>query len=245
MKLLYYLLILGILSSSDLSAQSDTIALPVRKVFNIEKNSFILPHIWKPGSLKAAVGLSSTKFPLDYVESALRIPLIDLSATIGLPKGFDFSLNTNSIYIANQVRAGLHWNREGKVFSTKLGYDVGFIFGALTQYGFNNRTSAWSHYPNLSIGFKVKDIAITLKTEANIITYINTTAGGIKITEFADFFNGGSAGLYVEQRLWANHVMIIGCRDNYVKYYYPVWPSFSEFNRKYHNLEFFLGLIIK
>jgi hypothetical protein len=140
---------------------------------------------------------------------------------------------------------GLHWNRIGKTFSTKLGYDVGFIFGALSQFGFDNRTSAWSHYPNASIGFKVKDIAITLKTEANVITYINTTAGGIKVTEFADFFNGGSAGIYIEQRLWANHVMIIGCKDNYVKYYYPVWPAFSEFNRKYHNLEFFLGLIIK
>ena len=245
MKLLYGLLILGILNSSDLSAQSDSIIVPIRKVYNIVPNSFILPHIWKPGALKAAIGLSSTKFPLDYVESALRIPLIDLSATIGLPKGFDVSLNLSAIYIANQVRSGVHWNHEGKVFSTKLGYDVGFIFGALSQYGFNNRTSAWSHYPNLSVGFKVRDIAITLKTEANIITYINTTAGGIKVTEFADFFNGGSAGIYVEQRLWANHVMIVGCRDNYVKYYYPVWPSFSEFNRKYHNLEFFLGLIIK
>lgn len=245
MKILSYLLTLGILGNSDLIAQSDSLGLPNKRVFDITKNSFIFPHIWKPGSLKVAAGLSSTKFPLDYVESALRIPLVDLSATIGLPQGLDFSLNINSIYIANQVRAGVHWNREGKVFFTKLGYNVGFIFGALSQYGFNNRTSAWSHYPNLSVGFKVKDIAITLKTEANIITYINTTAGGIKVTEFSDFFNGGSVGVYVEQRLWANHVIIVGCRDNYVKYYYPVWPSFSEFNRKYHNLELFLGLIIK
>ena len=245
MKFISYLLIFGFLNSFDLLAQSDSITVPVRKIFDIQKNSFILPHIWKSGVLKAAVGLSSTKFPLDYVESALRIPLIDLASTVGLPKGFDATLDVNSIYIANQARAGLHWNREGKVFSTKVGYDVGFIFGALTQFGFNNRTSAWSHYPNFSVGFKVRDIAITFKTEANIITYINTTAGGIKVTELADFFNGGSVGLYVEQRLWANHVMIVGCRDNYVKYYYPVWPSFSEFNRRYHNVEFFLGLIIK
>ena len=245
MKLLSYLFILGIFYYSDSLAQSDSVTVPIEKVYNIVPNSFILPHIWKPGALKATFSLSSTKFPLDYVESALRIPLIDLSATIGLPKGFDATLNINSIYIANQVKAGLHVNHEWKHFSTKVGYDIGFVFGSLTQYGFNNRTSAWSHYPNLSVGFKVRDIAITLKTEANIITYINTTAGGIKVTEFADFFNGGSAGIYVEQRLWANHVMIVGCRDNYVKYYYPVWPSFSEFNRKYHNLEFFLGLIIK
>jgi hypothetical protein len=245
MKLLYGLLFLGIFDGFDLLAQSDSLGVRPRRVFDIEKNSFVFPHVWKSGSLKAAVGLSSTKFPLDYVESALRIPLIDLSATIGLPKGFDASLNVSSIYIANQARMGLHWNRTGKTFSTKLGYDVGFIFGALSQFGFDNRTSAWSHYPNASIGFKVRDIAITLKTEANVITYINTTAGGIKVTEFADFFNGGSAGIYIEQRLWANHVMIIGCKDNYVKYYYPVWPAFSEFNRKYHNLEFFLGLIIK
>lgn len=247
MKILSYLLIIGILGTpSDLLlAQSDTVIMPITRVFNITKNSFILPHVWEPGSVKVVVGLSSTKFPLDYVETALRVPMVDLSAAVGLPKGFDFSLNTNSIFIANQLRAGVHWNHEGKAFSTKLGYDIGFIFGALSQFGFNNRTTAWSHYPNISIGFKVKDMAFTLKTEANIVTYINTTAGGIKVTEFTDFFNGGSVGVYVEQRLWANHVMILGCRDNYVKYYYPVWPSFSEFNRRYHNLELFLGLIIK
>jgi hypothetical protein len=245
MKLLFHTLILFFLITSDLSAQSDSIASPVRKVYNITPNSFIFPHVWKPGALKAAVGLSSTKFPLDYVESALRIPLLDVSATIGLPEGFDYSMNVNSIYIANQVRAGLHWNREGKVFSTKLGYDVGFIFGQLTQFGFDNRTSAWSHYPNASIGFKVKDVAITLKSEVNVITSINTTAGGIKVSELKDFFNGGSLGLYVEQRLWANHVLIVGGRDNYVRYYYPIWPAFSAFNRNYHNIELFIGLIIK
>jgi hypothetical protein len=244
MKLLT-LFILIIFSITNLSAQSDSTVLPVRRVYDITKNTFIYPHVWKPGSLKVAVGLSSTKFPLDFVETALRIPLLDASATIGLPKGLDFSVNISSIYIANQMRAGLHWNREGKIFSTKLGYDAGFIFGSLTQYGFDNRTSAWTHYPNFSIGFKVRDVAITLRTEANIVTYINTTAGGIKISEFTDFYNGGSAGLYLEQRLWGNHVMIVGCRDVYVKYYYPVWPAFSEFNRRYHNLEFFLGLILK
>jgi hypothetical protein len=95
MKIFSFSLILLTLISPDLFAQSDSVALPVRRVYDITKNSFIFPHVWKPGALKAAVGLSSTKFPLDYVESALRIPLIDLSATIGLPKGFDFSLNVN------------------------------------------------------------------------------------------------------------------------------------------------------
>jgi hypothetical protein len=246
MKLSYTLLLYCLLIISKLSAQSDSTIVRPRRIFDIEKNSFMLPHRWKAGELKAAVGLSSTKFPLDYVESALRIPLIDLYATIGLPHNVDASLNISSIYIANQLRTGLHWNKRLKHnFSVKIGYDVGFIFGALSQYGFDNRTSAWSHYPNISVGFKIKDIGITIKSEANVITYINTTAGGIKVSEFKDFFNGGSIGAYVEQRLWANHVMIIGCRDNYVKYYYPVWPAFTSFNRKYHNLEFFLGLIIK
>ena len=246
MKLYLTLIISFFFNTINLFAQIDSL-LPIRprKIFDIEKNSYLLPHVWKSGQLKAVVGLTSTKFPLDFVESALRVPLIDLSATVGLPQGFDLSANINSIYIANQARIGLHWNKPWKKFSTKIGYDMGFIFGALTQYGFNNRTSAWAHYPNASLGFKIKDIAITVKSDINIITYINTTAGGIKVTEFSDFFNGGSVGIYVEQRLWANHVLIVGCRDNYVKYYYPVWPSFSAFNRKYHNIEFSLGLIIK
>ena len=246
MKYLYTLLIYFFCVNLSLFAQADsTSSAHPKNVFDIEKNSFIFPHVWKPGALKTAVGLTSTKFPLDYVESALRIPLIDISATIGLPKGFDLSANISSIYIANQARIGVHWNKQGKTFSTKVGYDMGFIFGRLSQFGFDNRTSAWSHYPNASIGFKVKDIAITLKSEVNVITFINTTAGGVKVTELKDFLNGGSVGIYVEQRLWANHVLIVGGRDNYVKYYYPIWPSFSAFNRNYHNIELFIGLIIK
>ncbi len=246
MKNLFTLIIYLFFINLNLFAQADsTSPARPRRIFDIEKSSFIFPHVWKPGSLKATVGLISTKFPLDYVEFAFRIPLIDLSATIGLPKGFDLSFNINSIFISNQAKLGLHWNKSWEKFSTKIGYDVGFVFGGLTQFGFNNRTTAWSHYPNASLGFKVRDVAFTLKSEANIITYINTTAGGIKVTEFADFFNGGSLGIYVEQRLWANHILIVGCRDNFVKYYYPVWPSFSTFNRRYHNVEFSLGFIIK
>ena len=246
MKFYFTILLFFCFPNTYLFSQADSaLSERPRNVFDIEKNSFLFPHVWKPGSLKAAVGLTSTKFPLDYVESALRIPLIDLSATIGLPNGFDLSANINSIYIANQLKMGLHWNKSWEKLSTKIGYDMGFIFGGLTQFGFDNRTSAWSHYPNASLGFKIRDVALTLKSDANIVTYINTTAGGIKVTEFADFFNGGSLGLYVEQRLWANHVLIVGCRDNYVKYYYPVWPSFSAFNRRYHNVEFSLALIIK
>jgi hypothetical protein len=246
MKFYYTLLLFFCFHNINLFAQADsTLPARPRRVFDIEKNSFIFPHVWKPGSLKAAVGLTSTKFPLDYVESALRIPLIDISATVGLPKGLDLTANITSIYIANQLKMGLHWNKSWEKLSAKVGYDMGFIFGGLTLYGFNNRTTAWSHYPNASLGFKIRDIAFTLKSDVNIITYINTTAGGIKVTEFADFFNGGSLGVYVEQRLWANHVLIVGCRDNYVKYYYPVWPSFSAFNRRYHNVELYLGLIIK
>lgn len=177
MKLFFTLIIFLFFNIFNLFAQIDSsIAVRPRRVFDIQKNSFILPHIWKPGQLKATVGLTSTKFPLDYVESALRIPLIDLSATLGLPKGFDLSANITSIYIANQARLGMHWNRQGKVLSAKVGYDVGFIFGGLTQFGFNNRTAAWSHYPNASLGFKLKDVAITVKSEVNVITYINTTA---------------------------------------------------------------------
>lgn len=246
MKTLFTVLLYLFFSISTLFAQADsTLSVRPRRVFDIEKNSFVFPHVWKPGLLKASVGLTSTKFPLDYVESALRIPLIDLSATVGLPKGFDLSLNVNSIYIANQAKLGLHYNKSWEKFSTKIGYDLGFIFGRLSQFGFDNRTSAWAHYPNASLGFKVRDLAFTLKSEANIVTFINTTAGGIKVTEFTDFFNGGALGIYVEQRLWANHVLIIGCRDNYVKYYYPVWPSFTAFNRRYHNVEFSLALVIK
>ena len=74
MKFYFTILLFFCFPNTYLFSQADSaLSERPRNVFDIEKNSFLFPHVWKPGSIKAAVGLTSTKFPLDYVESALKI----------------------------------------------------------------------------------------------------------------------------------------------------------------------------
>jgi hypothetical protein len=77
-------------------------------------------------------------------------------------------------------------------------------------------------------------MAFTLKGEAVILANIIQKSGENEVDRRANFFNGVTVAFYIEQRLWKNHVFIIGFKDNYEKFYWPTWMLFSTFNRYYH-----------
>jgi len=77
-------------------------------------------------------------------------------------------------------------------------------------------------------------MAFTLRGEAVIVTKLIQLTGENEVTRSKNFFNGFTAGFYLEQRLWKDHVFIFGIKDNYEKYYWPTWMLFTTFNRFYH-----------
>jgi hypothetical protein len=84
------------------------------------------------------------------------------------------------------------------------------------------------------LGYKLKDIAFTLKGEIVGVTSLVQTSGTNEVARSKYFYNGFTFALYIEQRLWKNHVFVIGLKDNYEKFYWPTWMLFSTFNRFYH-----------
>ena len=77
-------------------------------------------------------------------------------------------------------------------------------------------------------------MAFTLKGELVIVAKTVTKSGENEVTHSANFVNGGTFALYIEQRIHKNKVFAIGIKDNYVKVYWPVWMIFTTFNRYYH-----------
>ncbi len=217
-----------LLSAPLLRAQEN--APPV----DIGKESMYFPHRYQKYHVQTGLGLFFTKLPFDWVESALEAPLISLHLTFGLPAGFSLEGNVNTIFVSNQVSLGVRWNYIYRNFSFNLGYDLGYSLGIMTFAGFKNMGMMLTQYPNLSIGFKTKTLAFTVKGEAVIIAWGQMKTGENVLMNSPDFFDGVTGAIYLEQRIFKKKILIIGFKDNYVKYYWPAWMVFTTFNRYYH-----------
>jgi hypothetical protein len=205
-----------------------------RDSFNIAVHSMRYPHQLKKWRFEIAAGLSLVMPPKDLLENAYQAPLVNIHMTFGLPWKFSLEGDVTTLIVSNQFALGPHIAFGKRNFTMNLGWDVAFCYGQLKQFGFDNRAKVWLHYPNISFGYKLKDIAFTLKGELVTVANVVQTSGTNEVNNSKNFVNGFTAAVYIEQRLWKDHVFIIGFKDNYEKFYWPTWMIFTTFNRFYH-----------
>lgn len=238
---LRFTFILCLLSGSIfLSAQK-----PVpRDTFDITGHTIQFPHQYKKWGFKISAGLSMVKPPKDLLESAIQAPLVNIHMAFGLPWKFSLESDLTTIVVSNQLTLGPRLCLMHKNFGFKLGWDLGFVYGQMKQYGFDNSTMAWIYYPNISLGYKLKKMAFTLKGELVRVTSVTTKSGENEMSRSKNFFNGFTAAIYLEQRIHKNKVFVIGLKDNYLKYYWPTWLLFTTFNRFYHIPELYFSWIL-
>jgi hypothetical protein len=190
------------------------------------------------------VALSQVKLPFDWLETAAQVPLFHFHANYALAKSITLDGRLSTLVVANQITLGPRWNHQINNFSFNVGYDIAYAFGSLNVEGFDSSVSTWINYPNASVGFKINDIAFTLKGELNIVTSNESRQGDNIISRDKNFYNGFTIGIYMEQRLWKDHVFIIGFKNSSTRYHFMAWPAFSTFNRLYNIPEVYLGLIL-
>jgi hypothetical protein len=209
-----------------------------------EMPSMHMPRYDKTSHYRSSIGLSMVQPPKDMVETAILAPLFNYHGIYTLPWKFSLEGNFSSIVVSNQISLGPRINLSRGNFGLKLGYDLAFVFGQLKQFGFDNTTKAWLHYPNISGSYQWKKMIFTLKAEAIAVSSVETKTGENELSMTKDFYNGYTGAFYIEQRLHKNKVLIIGIKDSYVKYCWPVWLTFSTFNRFYHVPEISFSWII-
>jgi hypothetical protein len=183
------------------------------------------------------------KPPKDMLETAVQAPLANLHAVYMLPWKFSVEGDFTTLIVSNQLKFGPRFNLIRNNAGFNIGWDLAYVLGFLNQFGFNNSTHAWIHYPNISFGYKLKQIAFTLKAEAVIVGSISTRTGDNELTTSRSFLNGYTGAMYIEQRLHKNKIFVFGIKDNYVKYYWPTWMVFSTFNRYYNIPELYFSWI--
>jgi len=202
--------------------------------FDITRPSMRFPHQYKKWGFQIGAGLLMVKPPMDLLENAIQAPLVDIHMTFGLPWKFSLEGDVQTILVSNQIALGPRLGFGYRNFYFNVGWDFAFVYGQLRQAGFDNSAKLWIDYPNISVGYKLKRMAFTIKAEAVYIASVSQKSGENEVSSTKNFYNGYTVGFYSEQRLWKNHVFIFGLKDNYVKYYWPTWMLFSTFNRYYH-----------
>lgn len=211
---------------------------------NMEMPSMHLPRQDKFKRYHSSIGLSMVQPPKDMVETAIQAPIFNYHMIYVLPWKFSIEGDFSSLIVSNQLGLGPRINLPATTFGMKIGWDFDFVFGQLKQFGFNNTTRAWLNYPNISGSYQWKKMIFTLKAEAIYISSVDTHTGENELSFNKNFHNGYTGAFYIEQRLHRNKVLVIGFKDSYVKYYWPVWLTFSTFNRFYHVPEISFSWII-
>jgi hypothetical protein len=181
-----------------------------------------------------SAGLSFVRPPKDLVEQSLQAPLVNIHMNFGLPWHLSLESELYTILVSNQLSLGPRYTWQHKNFGIKAGWDVAFVYGQMKQYGFNNSTMAWLHYPNLSVGYKLKNMSFTLKGEVVVLASAVTKSGENELDHSKNIFLGHTVGFYLEQRLHKKKVFVIGIKNNNLRYYWPTWMIFSTFNRYYN-----------
>ena len=234
-KVLFFL-VMAALPAQAIAQEADT--------FDIASSSVYFPHRFQPKKFMMEIAMSQVKLPFDWLETAVQAPLFHFHAVYGLPRGFALDGRFSTLFVSNQFLAGPHWNYQSGNASFNVGYDIAYTYGFLNQFGFASTAQSWLNYPNVSVGFKFKDVAFTLKAEAQIVTYFSTKQGENEISTERNFNNGFTLALYMEQRIHKDKVIVLGLKNSHAKYHFMAWPAFTTFNRFYNIPEFYVGLIL-
>jgi hypothetical protein len=212
--------------------------------FDIAQASLYYPHRYVPGKVAMEVAMSQVKLPFDWLETSVQAPLFHFHLNYALPKNFTLDTRLSSLIVSNQISIGPRWQFQKDKVSFNVGYDVAYAFGFLHQFDFDSSVKSWINYPNLSVGYRFKDITFTLKGEMAVVTSFTSKQGENVVTTDNNFNNGYTLAIYMEQRIHKDKVMVIGFKNSYARYHFMAWPAFSTFNRYYNIPELYIGLVL-
>ena len=212
--------------------------------FDIASASIYYPHRLKPKEIIMEIALSQVKLPLNWLQNSIQPPLFHFQANYGLPKGFSLNGRYSSLLVASQVSFGPRWSHQINNFSFNAGYDLAFAFGYLNYFGFDTSVTSWINYPNASVGFRFKDVTLTIKYEYVFVSNFSSLQGDNEVVVETNFSNGSTIAIYMEQRVHKNTVLVVGLKNSLMKFHFMAWPAFSAFNRAFNMPEFYIGVII-
>lgn len=212
------------------------IKLPAQvREFDIRERSMYLPAPQRAWKFDHSIALDQIYLPDQWLEQSISAPMVEYKANFALPKGFGINGNLRTLIIANDIRLGLSWHYSiYERLHIGLAYQVGFEYGFLREFGYNNTIRVWEHHPMLRIGYNFKNVAFTL--QGKIDWMMGTRLG---LNDYAtnnitgSMFNGYSFGLFLEQRLTRRNSICFGFISNFNKFNILGWPALMIVDHQY------------
>ena len=208
------------------------------------------PRLFFPSPLQerswiVSLGFTLTTPPRDLTEElAVRAPAFDAHALYGLPENFYLDGRVISQFVQNHFSLGAKWAYGNDRWSFALGYDVAWWFGFLTVGGFDSKARGWENYPNLTVGYALDDVLLSLKGELILITSYSSYNGENEVSSDQGKFSGAAISFVIEQPAWKNTHVTLGFRAIYAKFYWMTWALFSTFDRYLFYPELTFGFIL-
>jgi hypothetical protein len=211
--------------------------------FDINKTSFILPRPLPKHKYLHAFGLNYVVVPKDWTLDIIRAPMFFYEGKYALSHGFTLQGSLSTLFISTRVNLGPFWNYQSGPYHLGLGYQVAFNFGVLNQFGFKTRLIIWEQQPSITLGYSFSKTALVLRGDLYWTSSIYEYQGGHDIPHTNSFINGYGIGAQFEQRLWANRLMFLGGKMNYLRYHIIAWPAFPVNQYRYWVPEIIIGLV--
>lgn len=205
---------------------------------------FQYPRAYERWKLQSAIGFNLTVLPRVIVEEEIRqFPLLSYEARIGLPWNFSATGKIGTNVITNLGSLSAQWSYSFGRFAVAIGDEVAFWYGFSEIDGFDLTAQGWLNFPHVTVGFAFDDFLLSLRTEAQIITFQSTVAGTTEVKSNRNSFSGLAMGVTVEQPFWKNQYVKLGLKVNYSKQMYQSWLAFSTFQDFLFYPEFSFGFI--
>jgi hypothetical protein len=202
-----------------------------------------------PGALslwdfRTAAGITLTILPRPIVEEELRqVPMIAGEARFGLPLNLSLSARAATNVLTTTAGVGALWTLNIRRLAIAIGDEQAFWYGFATVDGFDLDAQGWLNYPSVSVGFAFDEFVVSLKTEAQLVTYQKTVAGSTEVQTKKNTLSGVAFTIAVEQPFWSGQYVKLGAKVNYSRQLYHAWLAFGTFNEFLTYPEFFVELV--
>jgi hypothetical protein len=183
---------------------------------------------------QTSLGFTLTIWPQDIAEETwVHVPAGRFHVTRKIYKGFSLDGALSFQILQNHLTIGPRWAHAiSNRFSFSLGDDVAWWFGVIRIESFNTTASGWLNYPNVSMGYRIKNhILLTWKSDVMIDLKYNSAVGGLTVSKSQSTLSGWSTSLILEQPFYKKTSMALGFRAIYTNFYWQTWSLFETFDR--------------
>jgi hypothetical protein len=192
-----------------------------------------------------SVGFTAVAPPVEITEELqVRWPAFDYHTLYGLPSGFALEGRAAVQVLQNRFAVGPRWSSAVGPISFSVGYDLAYWFGFLNVAGYDSKAHGWQGTPNVSFGYRIGDVATTVKVELLMDHSVSTYQADLEVSSNSKAASGWAFTLALEQPFYKDKYLMLGFRAMYTKFYWETWPLFSTFDRYLFYPEIIVGFIL-